>query len=223
MTAANRAMPAWVLALATACGPAVAETPAATATPPAATPSAENPAPAANKGASGGGAEIAWGAPVSGLCFVARSEVMNRSAAGAAATRRLEQLSQSAKAELGAEEKAIRVQQKALQAQAPSLPPQTLQQKGEALARRGQALQQAAQVKTAQLGETQKAAEQRIEAVIGQILPSLVASHHCAAVFERGVTYGSNPQMDLTAEVIAEMDRRLPSFPVELAPAPKSR
>jgi Skp family chaperone for outer membrane proteins len=173
---------------------------------------AARPAPAAAAPA------VNWGAPITGLCVLSRDAAVGGSSAGASASSQLKQLTDTANASLVPEAQAIKTEQQSLRSQASTLTQAALQQRSSALNQRIQAYQDNAQTKNKQLSQAQTTAITQIEQQIGTLLPSLVNSHRCSVILERGGTYGANPAMDLTQEVITQLNAKLPSVSVTLPP-----
>ncbi|MEO8812186.1 MAG: OmpH family outer membrane protein [Caulobacteraceae bacterium] len=162
---------------------------------------------------------VTWGPPIAGVCLFGREQAVTTSTAGASAIRQLQTLTQTSTASLGPEQNAIKAEEQTLRGQAATLAPATLQQRAAALNQRVQNFQQTVKAKNKQLGDAQAAAVGKIEAEINTILPPLATSHRCSVVFERGTSYGSNPAMDLTPEVITQLNSRMPNVTVSLPAA----
>ncbi len=192
---------------------AFAQTPPAVSTPP----TAPAPAPSA-VAAPPVPSTLVWAAPTPGVCLMAREQVVTTSSAGAAAMQKLQQFNQLAKAELSREESAIRAEEKSLQAAAPTLAPVIAQKRQAAIARRVAAFQPKVQAKNEQLNHTRDSVLGRIDTAMQAVLPGVVATHHCAVIYERNATVGYNPVMDITTDVIARLNVQLPTMAIVLAP-----
>jgi len=163
---------------------------------------------------------VNWGAPISGVCVLGRDAAIRGSTAGASVASQLKQLTQTANSTFAPEEQSIKTEQQALRAQASTLTPAALQQRSIALNKRVQTLQENAQSKDKQLSQAQNTAVGQILQAMDGILPGLVSTHRCSLVLERGGTYGSNPAMDITQEVVAQLNAKMPSVTVTLPAAP---
>lgn len=175
---------------------------AAPAAPPAPAPSAGAAAPAP--------AGPSWAAAIPGVCLVGREQVVEKSAAGADAMKRLQQFQAESRAGLSREEAAIGAEQRALQAQAKTLPPATLDKRAAALKHRMEGFQPKVQAKNAQLAQARDVILSRIDGALSAAIPELIATHHCAVIFDKGGSLGANPAMDITEDAIAAVNKSLP-------------
>jgi Skp family chaperone for outer membrane proteins len=199
----RRTLTAAVLALAAGSTGALAQTPAAPASP-AATPPANVPT---------------YGPPLTGVCVFTRDAALNTSQAGVSANQQLQQIAQGIAASLNPERDAISAEDKALAAEKAKLSPAKLQERGLALQKRAQAYGQTVQTRNAQLTQTHDKAFSQIAQAMTPILVSKITEHHCSLVMEsRGIIYGANPAMDLTSEVVQQLNAALPTVTVTLLP-----
>lgn len=176
-------------------------------------------APAAAAAPAAARPAVNWGTPIAGMCVFSRDQAVATSAAGKSASSQLKTLSDQANAALAPEGQAIKTEQQAIRSQASTLTQPALQQRSQALAERIRAYEANAQTRNRQLQQAQQNALGQMDRQMDQILPGLVSTHRCALVLERSGTYGANPAMDLTAEVVAGLDQRMPSITVSLPAA----
>jgi outer membrane protein len=151
-----------------------------------------------------------WAPAIPGVCLVGREQVVEKSAAGADAMKRLQQFQAESRAGLSREEAAIGAEQRALQAQAKTLPPATLDKRAAALKHRMEGFQPKVQAKNAQLAQARDVILSRIDGALSAAIPELIATHHCAVIFDKGGSLGVNPAMDITDDAIAAVNKSLP-------------
>jgi Skp family chaperone for outer membrane proteins len=159
-----------------------------------------------------------YGAPIATLCLFARSEALDKSQAGLSANQQIEQFTQGLQAQLSAERTAIINDDKQLATLKNTLAAAEYQQRVTQMRQRYDALARTTQIQAAQLAKTRGAALQLVTAAMNPALADTITARHCSVVFERAGTYGANPAMDVTAEVIKLMNMRLPLITLKLAP-----
>jgi len=163
------------------------------------------------------------GAPVAGICTYSAQVVLTTSTAGAAATQRLTQLSQSNASQLQPTGAQIDADNKALVAQKASLPAATFDQRVAALQQRARDFNALVQTRNAQLERTRDGAINRISLATVPLLNAAIAAHRCSIVIDKGSTYSVNPAMDLTPEITQKLNATLPSITFELAAPPAAK
>ena len=157
-------------------------------------------APGASPGPAAATPTFATATP--GVCLLSRDGAIGGSKAGQEATIHMQQLANDISNELSAQRGAI--------GQGNDLS-QSVQQ-------RAQAVAQLEQLRGAQLQRTKLLAEQQIAGALGGAIVPVVTAAKCSVIFERGNSYGWNPAMDITPQVILELDKRLPLIQFSLAP-----
>ena len=171
---------------------------------------AQAPAPAANV--------PNYGPPLSGVCIFTRDAALNTSQAGVAVNQQIQQLSQGIEANLVPERDAISKEDKAL-GDEKTKHSAKIQERTAALQKRAQAYAQTVQTRNAQLAQTRDKAMAQIASAVTPIVVAKIGEHHCSLVLEsRGIIYGANPAMDLTPEVIQQLNTALPTVTVTLIP-----
>ncbi len=174
-------------------------------------PAAPAPAAAANV--------PAYGPPITGVCIFTREMALGTSQAGTSVIQQLQQLSKGVETSLNPERDAIDKEDKALTAEKAKLSPAKFQERAAALQTRAQAFGQTVQTRNAQIGLSRDKAMAQIGDALTPIVVSKISAHHCSLVLEsRGIIYGANPAMDLTPEVIQQLNSALPTVTVTLVP-----
>ncbi|HVY35555.1 MAG TPA: OmpH family outer membrane protein [Caulobacteraceae bacterium] len=188
-----------LVALAAGSTGAIAQTPAA-------------PAPAA--------ANVpAYGPPITGVCIFTREVALGTSQAGVSVIQQLQQLSKGIESNLAPEREAIDKADKTLAAEKAKLSSAKFQERAAALQQRAQTFAQTVQTRNAQIGQSRDKAMAQIGEALTPIVVSKISEHHCSLVLEsRGIIYGANPAMDLTPEVIQQLNTALPTVTVTLLP-----
>lgn len=162
--------------------------------------------------------QLQFGAATPGVCLFGRAAAIGGSRAGQAGTQRLQELVKGVEAELNPQQQAIVQENNALQAGQKTIPAAQLQQRTLQLQQRSQAFKQLRELRSAQLQRTKTLAEQAIAQAIDPALGPILIARKCSVLFERSTAYGWNPAMDLTSQVVQELDRRLPAVQINLAP-----
>jgi Skp family chaperone for outer membrane proteins len=149
------------------------------------------------------------GAPVSGVCMLSRPAVFATAKVGVAATARLQQLTEQAKAEVEAERKPIEADAKAFQAEQGKLSPEQRQSRAQALEQRLHAVQQKAALRGREIEATREKAMARIVTVMQPVVADIYKAKSCGLLVDRGAVLGGNMANDLTPTVIQGLDQRL--------------
>ena len=170
---------------------------------------AQGAAPAANPNP--------MGPPIAGICLFGRDGAIANSKAGQATDARLRQLGQGVQAELNPEQQAIIAENNALKVGGANIPALQRDQRIGALQKRATAFTQLQQLRTAQLQATRTQALDQILKPMDQVLGPISTAHHCSVVIERSATYGFNQAMDLTPDVVRQLDVRMPTNTFDLA------
>jgi outer membrane protein len=159
-----------------------------------------------------------YGPATPGVCVFSRDQALSASQAGVSASQQIAQFTQGARAELGAQRTAIYNDDRALAAQKTQLAAADYQQRIAQLRQRYQSLDRTTQTRDAQLTQTRKDAFAQVAAVMSPSLAEIITTRRCGVVLEKATTYGSNPDMDITALVIQRMNARLPLLNLRQAP-----
>lgn len=159
----------------------------------------------------------AYGPPTPGVCLFAQAQALSQSKAGTSADQQLRQFAAGVDAELGAERTAIYNDDRALAAQKATLGPADYQQRTELLRQRYANLDRERALRDAQLNLTRKLAADQVMKVLEPSLSETITARKCSFVLERSVTYGANDALDITGQVIQQMDARLSYVTLQLA------
>jgi outer membrane protein len=187
-------------ALVSAAGAAFAQAPTATA-PAAAAPAAATPLPA--------------GPAIPGVCVFSSEAAIGSSAVGKYVGSRLQQLQSQVQAELQGQETSLQNDAKALEAQRASLGQDQLQQRALTLQQRQNSLQRTAQIRDRELEATQQKALGRVMTEINPLLRQVYAQKQCSLLLDGNAVLGSNPAMNITADVVRLLDAKITQFPFE--------
>jgi Skp family chaperone for outer membrane proteins len=160
----------------------------------------------------------AYGPPLTGVCLFSRDIALNSSQAGVSVGQQLQQLSQGIQTNLNPQRDAIAKEDQTLTAQKAKLPAAQYAQRVNELQQRAQAFTQTVQTRNAQITQTRDKAMEQIAAAMNPILVASISAHHCSVVLDRNGIYGANPAMDLTAEVVQQVNVRMPTLTVSLSP-----
>jgi Skp family chaperone for outer membrane proteins len=168
--------------------------------------------------------EPLYGPVIPGICVFSRDTAIDNSAAGQAATKRMQELTQQVDAELQPEREAIAREQAALDAQKTSVSAPSLKSRSDALAVREQAFNQKIRTRNAQLAKSRQDALAKLTDALRPTLVSVITSNKCSAVLDRTNLYGFNAKLDITPAVAAAMNAVIKPFTFGLAaeagPAP---
>lgn len=208
----RRILGAAILALSAGSANAWADTPASSAaviTAPAAAP-APVTAPAVNV--------PTYGAPIAGICVFSRDVALSTSDAGLGVNKQLAPLYQAAQTDLNGQRDTLTKDNKTLFAEKAKLSAAKFQARLAALQQRAQVYNSALQTRNAQFTQTRAKAMDQIAAAVTPILVDAITAHHCALVVERASIYGANPAMDLTADVVKQLNIAMPTLTVSLLP-----
>lgn len=149
---------------------------------------------------------------IPGVCLLSREAVFANAAAGRAASARLQEITVAAQAELDAVRTPLEAEAQAFETQAASLPEAQRNERQQALLQRIEALQQQAAHNGREIEATRAAALGRIANEAQPVIAQVYASKNCGLLFDRASALGGNFGNDLTADVVAGLDARLPSI-----------
>ena len=164
----------------------------------------------------------ALGGPViPGVCLLSREAIFANAKVGKAATARLQQLAQQAKAEIDAQRKPIDADVQTFRTQAASLKPEERQSREQALGQRMQAVQAHGTQLGREIEATRVKVMGRIAEAADPAVASAYASKGCGLLLNRDAVLGGNTTNDLTAAVVQGLDAKLTtiSFNRETLPA----
>jgi Skp family chaperone for outer membrane proteins len=171
--------------------------------------------PATASAAGGGGAALPMGPTIPGFCVLGREAIIGASVSGKFAISRLGQLKQQAEAELASERATLETDVKAFQAQRATLPADQVQSREASLNARAQAFQRKAQLRTAELQQTQQKAFGTIYQAADPIVRQVFVQRSCSVLLDGANVISASQAMDITPAVIQGLDGKLQSFSFE--------
>ena len=160
--------------------------------------------------------EPVYGPAIAGVCVFSRDAAIDNSAAGLAATKRMQDLTAQVNSELQPERDAIAKEQGVLNGQKTGLSAADLKSRNDALSTRATTFARKVQMRNAQLVKTRQDALAKLTGALRPALVSAITTNKCSAVFERTNIYGFNKKMDITAEVSASMNATVKPFGFDL-------
>ncbi len=164
------------------------------------------------------------GPAIPNVCIFSNQAAIGTSAVGKYVVTRLQQIQSQAQAELQGEETALQNDAKTYGTQRASLSTDVQAQREKGLTDRAQALQVKAQQRNRELEATQQKALARVVSEYNPIVVATMRTRNCGLVLDGQATLAFNPAMDLTPEVVRQLDAKITQFPFERehldAPAP---
>ena len=176
---------------------------------------ARRPAAAPAASAPAAAAATPTGPAIANVCVFSTEEAIGQSAVGKYVGSRLQQIQAQVQAELQGDATPLQTDVKAYQAQAATLTPDARQQREQGLAQREQALQQKAALRQKELEATQQKALGRIAGEIQPIANTTIRARNCGLVINGQAVMAANPSMDVTPEVVRQLDAKITQFPFE--------
>jgi outer membrane protein len=170
------------------------------------------PTAAAPAAAAPAGPPLRSGPPIAGICVFHNDAAIAASTAGKAAAARMQQLRAQVSAELQAEQQGVQKDAQDFQAKRATLTQEQQQAQAAPIQQRGEALERKAQLRQRELEATGQKAIQRISSNIDPILRGLYETHNCSLLLSGEAVMASNPQMDVTQEVIQQLNTKLPTI-----------
>jgi outer membrane protein len=192
-------------ALAGAAGVADAQARRSPAAPAAAAPAAAAPAAAA----------APTGPAIPNVCIFSNEATIGQSAVGKYVVSRLQQIQAQVQAELQGEGTTLQNDIRTYGSQRSTLSSDVQQQREKALADRDQALTQKAQLRQKELEATQQKALSRVVSEYNPIVVSVMRTHNCGLVINGQAVMAANNSMDLSPEVVRQLDAKITQFPFE--------
>ncbi len=128
---------------------------------------------------------------------------------------RLQQIQAQAQAELQGEETTLQTDAKTYAGQRASLSTDVQQQRERGLQERAQALQTKAQLRGREIEATQQKAISRVVSEYDPLVISVMKARNCSVVFDGQAVLAFNPAMDLTPDVVRQLDAKITQFPFE--------
>lgn len=160
------------------------------------------------------------GNPVPGVCMLSREAVFAQSKVGKAASQRLGALADQTRSQLASQRKPIDADIQAFEQTAPSLTEAQRKTQGAALQQRMQTFQSQAGEMNQRIQLTQSKAMQRIGEQAQSVVAATYTSHQCGLLLNRDAVLSGNMANDLTADVVAGLDRKITTITFNLEPLP---
>jgi outer membrane protein len=165
--------------------------------------------------AAAASAGVPPGPAIPNVCIFSQQAAIGTSAVGKYVVSRLQQIQAQAQAELQGEETTLQTDAKAYAGQRASLSTDVQQQRERALQERAQALQQKAQLRGREIEATQQKAISRVVSEYDPLVISVMKTRNCSVVFDGQAVLAFNPGMDLTPDVVRQLDAKITQFPFE--------
>jgi len=161
------------------------------------------------------------GPVIPGVCTFNQTRAVATSMVGQAVSARMQQLTDSVRAELQPEGAAIEAEASALQQSRASMPADQFQQRAGSLQQRIAAYQQLAGTREGELQYTQDLQLQRIGETLDPILVQVYQERGCGLLFDRTSMFGANPAMDITDRAIELLNQQLQTLSFDRSPLPQ--
>ncbi len=159
--------------------------------------------------------QVPTGPAIAGVCIFSRDAVVGSSAVGKYVTDRLKQISSQAQAELQGEMTALQTDEKAYVTQRASLASDVQQQRETGFRQREELLQRKAELRNRELQATEQKALSRVLVEVNPLLIQVYGQRNCGLLLDQNATFGANPSMNITADVVRLLDGKITQFPFE--------
>jgi Skp family chaperone for outer membrane proteins len=143
---------------------------------------------------------------VAGVCLLSEQAVIANAKIGVAATARLKQLTEQARAEVDADRAPLEAEAKALQADANKADATA---RAQVLQTRDAAYQQKVALRTREIEATRDKAVNRIMAEAQSVIAQAYQTHSCGLILDRNSVLGGNMGGDLTPDVVRGLDAKI--------------
>jgi outer membrane protein len=163
---------------------------------------------------------VRHGAPIPGVCVFNGQAAVATSAVGQAANNRMRVLLQQVQAEIGAEATPLQNDIKTFQSQRASLTPDQAQQRATPIQQRQDALEQKANLRQRELQATQQQVLERINHAMQPLVLQVYQAHNCSMLLAGETVTLVNPAMDITPQVVQQLNATMPSISFDRVTAP---
>ena len=143
-----------------------------------------------------------------------QAEVITKSKAGQSIQTQLKTIGQAAQAQLQSEGQQIQTEGQQLQQTAESLSKEDLQKRAQALAVKQQGVQRLAQIRQAEVAQAEAAALSELSEALEPVLRKIMKKRKAKMVLRRTDVAVMDDAVDITDEVIAELDKTLTTVKV---------
>src|SRR5258708_14765291 len=155
---------------------------------------------------------VAQGPAIPGVCILSVHQAITSSTVGRYVSDRMNQIGAQVKAELTPEDTAIATDGKALEAQRTTLDAATFQSRAQALQNRVNALRQKADLRQREVQATEQKSLNRIAQELDPIARQLYTQHRCSLLVNKEAVMIANPEMDITTQAVAGVERARPAI-----------
>ena len=155
------------------------------------------------------------GPAIPGMCILSQEALVFTSTVGKYVATRLNQLNQSAQAEINSQTTSLQADEKAFEAARAGLSSDQLQQRGAALAARERDLERTVQVRREEMNQTAQKAQARVLSEAQPIFQQAVRQHNCSVVLSGTGVLVAETSMDITPTVIAGLNAKITQFEFE--------
>lgn len=168
---------------------------------------------------------LAAPAPAPKIVVIDKAAIMQFSKVGQDIARQMQSLANQAKSDLTAQGRALQNEGRTLQQQVAILSPDLKAKRMAAFEAKQRSLQGAAQKKDEQLKAGFNAARQAMEQALGPIVQEVVKQRGANIVVDKqAVVFATASGFDITQDVIAQLDTKMPTYKVNLnAPPPQQQ
>lgn len=165
---------------------------------------------------------LAASAPAPKIVVIDKAAIMQFSKVGQDIARQMQSLANQAKSDLTAQGRALQTEGRTLQQQVAILAPDLKAKRMAAFEAKQKSLQSAAQKKDEQLKAGFYQARQAMEQALGPIVQDVVKQRGANIVMDKqAVVFATANGFDITQDVIAQLDAKMPTYKVNLnAPPP---
>jgi Skp family chaperone for outer membrane proteins len=170
--------------------------------------------------------QIGLGGPViPGVCLMSREAVLVNSAAGKAATARLQQLTNEAQTEIDTERAPVTAEVETLRKAQATLTPEQRKTREQAVGVKLQALQAKAEHRGREIEVTRTKVLDQISVQAQTVIASVYKQKSCGLLMDRNSVLGGNLTNDITAAVVQGLDAKLSTitFNRETLPIPAAK
>ncbi len=144
--------------------------------------------------------------PIPGVCVLSREAMFDLSKVGLNVTGQFRSARDAAQKQVSAEEGSITADIRALESEKASLTEDLYRQRQLELAGRLRDLRAEAAQKSQALEAARQEAVKKIAVAAQPFIAEVYQRHHCSLLLSRDAVLAGNPGMDITAEVIKELD-----------------
>jgi len=159
--------------------------------------------------------QVPTGPAISGVCIFSRDAAIANSAVGKYVEERLKQIQSQAQAEVQGEMTALQTDEKAYVAQRGTLASDVQQQREAGFRQREELLQRKADLRGRELQATEQKALSRVVVEMNPLLVQIYGQRNCGLLLDQNATFGANPSMNVTAEVVRLLDAKITQFAFE--------